>query len=154
MNAENSPQANVNEMFSQAARVFQNAIEAGIRVQEQTTKTMSEIISGFNSPQKWQEQAQSTVEQMMASAEKGMHDVVELMSENTKTSLDLLEKAFEAQAAMAKGDGQGQTRELWETAIGSYLRNAEIMVQANSQMLESWRQMAEVLKSEPPKQAD
>jgi hypothetical protein len=150
MTAEKTAQTTVNEMFDQAARFFQESVAAGIRLQQQSAKAMGEIVGGFTSPHRWQEQAQASWEQLTAAAEKSMSDAMELMTENTKTSLELLEKAFEAQVAVAKGDGQTQTRELWETAVGSYLRNAEIMRQANNRMLESWRQMADVLRSQMP----
>jgi hypothetical protein len=154
MTDDKSPQAAANEMFSQAARFFQDAVEAGIRMQEQSTKSMSEMISRFASPPQWQQQAQTTMQQMAATFEKNMKETIELMTENSKTSLELLDKAFEARQAISKGDGLTRTRELWETAMGSFMRNAEVMVQANSRMLDAWRNMADALQSqngaEPP----
>ena len=143
MSDEKSPQATANEMFSQAARCFQNAVEAGIRIQEQSTKSMSDMITRFTTPQQWQKQAQATMQQIVSAAETNMRETIELMTQNSKNSLELLEKAFDARQAVAKGEGLAQTRELWETSLGSFMRNAEVMVQANGRMLDAWRKMAE-----------
>ena len=145
MTSEKSPQTAVDEMFSQAAQMFQQALAAGIGFQQQSTKALTDIIGGFSSPQKWQEQAQTNMEQMMASAEKSMNDAIDLMTENSRTSLELLEKAFEARQEMLKGDGQARAQELWETALGSFVRNAEVIMQANNRMVESWHKMADIL---------
>jgi hypothetical protein len=146
MTAENSPQTMVNEMFSQAAQLFQNALAAGISMQEQSTKALTDIIGGFSSPQRWQEQAQTSMSQMMSAAEQNMNDAIELMTQNSKTSLELLEKAFEARQSMAEGDGQANAQEAWETALGAFVRNAEVIVQANNRMLQSWQNMAQILQ--------
>ena len=152
MTADESPQAVVNEMFSQAAQFFQNAVTAGISFQQNSTKALTELITGLSSPQQWQQQFQTTMPQMMATMEKNMDDAIELMTKNSKTSLELLEKAFEAKQAAAQGDGEASAREMWETALGSFLRNAEVMVQANNRMLDSWRQMAKALQDAPPEE--
>jgi hypothetical protein len=148
MTAEKSPQASVNEMFGQAAEFFQNAVQAGIRIQEQGTKSMSQLMSGLSSPQQWQESAQATMTQLMETTEKNMAEAIELMNRNTKSTMELLEKAFKAREAMGQGDGQARMREMWETAVGSFLRNSEVMLQANNRLLESWQKMASALQGE------
>ncbi len=148
MSAEQPPQATLNEMFSQAAAFFQDAVQAGIKIQEQSTKSMTDLISGLSSPQQWQEKAQATMAQMMQTTEKNMAEAMELMSQNSKTAMDLLEKAFTAREAMNEGSVETRSRELWETAVGSFMRNAEAVVHANNRLLDSWQKMATAVQGE------
>ena len=46
---------------------------------------------------------------------------------------------------VSAGEAQEKSREMWETAVGSLRRNTEVMVQANSRLLQSWRDMAKIL---------
>ena len=149
MTANNkSAQESVNEMFGQAAQFFQNAVQAGIKIQEQSTKSMSQLMSSLNSPQQWQESAQATMSQLMDTTEKNMAEAIDLMNKNTKSAMDLLEKAFQARESMGQGDGQARLKEMWETAVGSFLRNSEVMLQANNRLLESWQKMADAIQGE------
>ena len=148
MTTKKSPQDSVNEMFGQAAQFFQDAIQAGIKLQEQGTKSMTQLMSGLSSPQQWQESAQSTMTQLMKTTEKNMSEAIELMNQNTKSTMELLEKAFKAREAMGQGDGLVRIKEMWETAFGSFLRNSEVMLQANNRLLETWQKMATALQAE------
>jgi hypothetical protein len=61
-----------------------------------------------------------------------------MMTENAKTSLELLEKAFQTRSVESDPDGRVRSREMWETAMGSLRKNMEMMVQANARVIESW----------------
>jgi len=144
--SSDSVQTNANELFDQAARMFQTAMEAGIRVQEESAKSFGQWIGQLGSPQDWQQQATAVTEQTVAAANLGISESIQLMNENTKVSLELLEKAFAAQQAAATGDGQEKTREMWETAIGAFRRNTEVVMQANSRLIDSWKSVAGMVK--------
>jgi hypothetical protein len=148
VNASSNNQSSVNEMFTQAAQMFQSAMEAGIKIQEESTKSFTEMINRLGSPQQWQQQAQAAMEQTMAAVHQNVDEAIKLMNENTRTSLELLEKAFSAQQSTASGDGQTRTREIWETAIGSLRRNTEVIMQANNRLLESWKAVAEMIRQQ------
>jgi hypothetical protein len=70
------------------------------------------------------------------------------MSQNTRNTMELLEKAFKAREAMGQGDGQAHVKEMWETAVGSFVRNSELLLQANSRLLETWQKMANAIQAE------
>jgi hypothetical protein len=106
------------------------------------------MITGLSSPEQWQKSGESAMQQMLESAEKNMNDAIELMTNNTKTGLDLLEKAFNSRQPFASQEQEARAREMWETTVGAFARNAEMAVQANNRMLESWKKMAEVFTTE------
>ncbi len=61
-----------------------------------------------------------------------------MMNENAKTSLALLEKAFDARPAESDPDGRIRSREMWESAMGALRKNIQMMVEANARVIESW----------------
>jgi len=132
------------DMFSQAAKMFQAAMEAGAKIQEESAKSLTDLIGGFGKPQQWQMQAQKAMEKGITAARQNVDEAMKIMQENSKTSLELLERAFDAHQIDGRSDVQTRTREMWETAIGSLRRNTEVIVQANSRLLQSWQEMARI----------
>jgi hypothetical protein len=133
------------QMFGQAAKMFQTAMEAGAKMQEDSAKSLNEMISGLGAPQEWQKHAQDAMEKAIAMMQQNMDEALNVVNENTKTSLELLEKAFSARQTDAPADVQARAKEMWETALGSLRRNTEVIVQANSRLVQSWQEMAQIL---------
>ncbi len=146
--SQTDTRADVSKMFQQAAALFENAMEAGIKLQEQTTKSFSRMMSQLGSPETWQQRTQAAVEQTLSTAQQNLDETMRVMTENAKTSLDLLQEAFENRPGESGGDAETKTRELWETAMGSLRRNTEVMVQANNRVLESWKEIAKIMRGD------
>jgi type I site-specific restriction endonuclease len=142
--AEQTPKAN--EMFEQAAKLFETAIQAGIKMQEEAVHSLGDMMRGLGSPQQWQKQTQAALEQAFTAAQQNVDETIRMMNENAKTSLDLLQKAFDACQDGSPAETRAHAREMWETAIGSLRRNTEVMLQANNRVLESWREMAKLMR--------
>jgi hypothetical protein len=154
MSAENSTQNNVQEMFNQAAQLLRNAFETSIKMQEQSTRSLTEMIGGLSSPGQWQEKGEAAMKQMLQTTEENMNDTIQLITNNTRTGVELLEKAFSAQPSLPAGFDEPRLREVWETAIGSFMRNAEVAVQANNRMVESLRTMTQAFGNGAGAQAE
>ena len=144
----------VNEAYGEAAKMFQSALEVGVRIQEQSTKAFNEMFQGLGSPQNWQQQTQDAMEKTVEMAKTNYDEAIQLMNENTRTGMQLLEKAFSVRESDLADMGQARTRELWETAIGSLRRNTEVLVQANGRLLDSWRQVTTILQGQPSDQGN
>ncbi len=148
MSAPPNVSENANEMFEQAARLFESAMQAGIRIQEQSVRSMSELTARLGSAQEWQKQAQSIFDRSISAVQENLDESLRMMNENAKTSLDLLEKAFRARQGESASDTQNRVRETWETAIGALRRNTEVMLQSNGRVLESWRDIVQMMQGE------
>ena len=127
-----------NELFEQASRVFENAMRAGLTMQQESSKWFTETLRGLGSPQEWQARNQAAAEQATSTFQKNVDAALQMMTENAKTSLELLEKAFQTRSVESDPDGRVRSREMWETAMGSLRKNMEMMVQANARVIESW----------------
>lgn len=143
MSTSSNSNASVQQMFEQAAHLFQSALEAGIKMQEETNKTLTGIVSGMGSPQPWQEQTQRFLQKTMDMVQQNSSDAIRAINENTRTGLELLGRAFDAR--QANGDlASPRVKEMWETAIGSLRKNSELLVQINSRVLDSWRELVQI----------
>jgi hypothetical protein len=126
------------ELFEQATRVFDNAMRAGMTMQQESTKWFTETLRGLSSPQQWQAKNQAAAEQAMSTFQKNVDAGLQMMNDNAKTSLELLEKAFQARTSDADPDGRVRTREMWESAMGALRKNMEMMVVSNARVIEAW----------------
>jgi hypothetical protein len=136
---------NAGELFEQAAKMFENALQAGISVQRESSKWFNETLSAFRSPQQWQTRNRAVVDQAWSLVRKSTDDALETLNANAKASLDLLDKAFQSRMPESDSEAQARSREAFETAIGSLRRNTEVIVHANTRLLECWSRMAEII---------
>jgi hypothetical protein len=129
------------DLFGQATKSFENAIQTGLKLQEESVKFVADMLNDIGSPQNWQKKTQAVMNEIITSSQKNMDDAVQMMNENAKTSMELLQKAFQSQPADSN-EAQSRTLELWETTLGVLRRNADAMVRANQRAVEAWTEMA------------
>ncbi|MEN6495425.1 MAG: hypothetical protein ABFD16_14185 [Thermoguttaceae bacterium] len=136
-----------NELFGQAIETFEAAMRTGVKMQEEYTRWFTGMLSDVGSPQEWQSKSQAIISDSIQMAQKNFDESVRMMNQNTKTGLELMQRAFEARQAGSTSDAQAKTREIWETALGALRNNTEAVVQANSRMLETWAELAKRLRA-------
>jgi hypothetical protein len=140
-------QNQASELFGQATKSFESAIETGLKLQEESVKFITDMLNDLGSPQKWQKKSQAVMNEIITSSQKNMDEAVQVMNENAKTSMQLLQKTFETRPADAN-EAQSRTLELWETTLGVLRRNTEAAVRANSRLVEAWSEMAKKVNGE------
>lgn len=136
-----------NELFSQAIETFETAIKTGVRMQEEYTRWFTDMLGDLGSPQEWQTKSQAIINESIQMAQRNVDEAIRMMNQNTKTAMELTQRAFEARQVGSASDAQAKTREIWETALGALRTNTEAVVQANSRMLESWTELAKRLRN-------
>ena len=129
------------ELFGQAAKSFESAIQTGLKLQEESIKFLAEMLNDLGSPQKWQKKTQAVMNEVITTSQKNMDEAVQVMNENAKTSMELLQKTFETRPADVK-EAQSRTMEVWETTLSVLRRNTEAAARANTRLVEGWTEMA------------
>ena len=147
MSESSNSAAAVQPLVEQATRMFQTALEAGIKIQQESTQALTGLMKNGVSPQLWQDRTQSVVNQGLACTKENMDVAIQVVNENTKIGLELLAKAFDARHTTTEADVQSRTKEAWETSVGSLRRNTELLVQVNRRLLESWQEVAKIVCS-------
>ena len=132
---------NYQELVEQSARLFENALKAGITVQQQSAKWFGETLRGMGASP-WPGKGQAAIEQVMSAVQKQTDDTIRNMSENAKTSMDLLEKAFEIRQNGVAAESETRNREMWEAALNTLRKSSDAMVHANTRLIESWCNVA------------
>ena len=143
----NNGQNQASELFGQVTRSFESAVQSGLKIQEESVKLMGEILSEMGSPQKWQKKAQTVLNEMVSTSQQNMDEAVAVMNENAKTSIEMLQKAFQTQPADSS-EAQSRALEMWETSLGILRKNTEAVVRANSRAVEVWTEMAKKVNGE------
>jgi hypothetical protein len=145
--APSNSQNYANELFGQAARSFESAVQAGIKLQAESVKFLTDVLSEMGSPQKWQKKAQAVMSEMVNTSQNNIGEAIKVMNENAKTSLDVLQKAFQSQPNGTE-EAQSRTLEVWETTLGILRKNTEAVLRANTRVVEAWTEMAKKVNGE------
>jgi polyhydroxyalkanoate synthesis regulator protein len=134
-----------NELFDQAMEMFETALQTGVKIQEESTRRLTEMMTRFGPPQEWQKKTQSMFNEALQTTQKNVEEAIRVMNESAKRNVDLLQKAFEAGQAENTGEAQAKARDVWEATMGAVRANAQAIVQANTRVLESWAELGKKL---------
>jgi hypothetical protein len=130
------------ELMDQAVETFDAAMKTGLKMQEEATKWWSDTLGELASSKDWQDRMQTAAKEAIPMARQNAEETLRLIDENTRTSLDLLKKAFESAQPDSLAEAQARTQELWEASLAALRKNAQAVVQANSRALESFSAFA------------
>jgi hypothetical protein len=136
---------NPSELFGQATKSIESAIQSGLKLQEESIKCLTQMFNDVGSPQKWQKKAEAVLTEMVATTQKSVDEAVQVMNQNAQKGMELFQKAIEAPQGKSDSETQQKTLELWETAMGVMRANTEVMLRANSRVIEAWSQWAKNL---------
>ena len=136
-----------NDLFRQAMDTFQSAIRTGVKIQEESTKRFTEMLRDFGSPMEWQKNTQSMMNEAIKATQKNIDESIRLMNHNAQAAMGLWQKAFENRSKQQQFQEEGAAggEELWESALGVLRTNTQVILQANTRVLESWAQLAREL---------
>lgn len=125
-------------LFDQAVQTFGETLKAGVKVQEQIAGYWSDAL-GKNCPAgDFQKKARTFFTDAVPAAQKNAEELLRLLEQNYKRSVDLLKKAFEPGSVATAGDMQAKVHALWEESVNLVKENAQAMAQANVKVMEVW----------------
>ena len=128
------------ELFEQAMKNYKQALQAGLKLQQESAKWWMEVMTQAGSPQDWQTKAKEMAEESVSIVQKRMEENLKLIDQSSRTSLDLLTKAMEAVQADTVSAGQTKMQEMWEASLQAMRQNAQSVTEFNSKFMESWMQ--------------
>src|SRR4029453_12150644 len=83
----------VNDFFEQALKNYEQAMKAGLKMQEESTKIWTNLLNQGTSPQDWQKRTKGMADEIVPQAQKAVDDGLKLVEQSSRTSVDLLKKA-------------------------------------------------------------
>jgi len=135
------------ELFEQALKNYEQALQAGLKLQQESAKWWTDLLAQSGSPQEWQTRFNEMASESVGVAQKRMEENLKLIEQSSRTSLDLLKQAVDTTKADTVSGGQAKVQELWEASLSALRNNATALNQASSKVFESWIQF--VPKTKP-----
>jgi hypothetical protein len=133
------------DLFRQAMGSFETALRTGTKLQEESVQRCVEILRDVGSPMEWERTSPAKVTKAIAAIQQNVDQSIRYMDENAQQTVSLMEMALETHRANSDdGDEDGY---FWTYALHAMRTNAQIIRQANTNVLESWGALAkEVLE--------
>jgi hypothetical protein len=124
-------------VFDGAVETFNDAVKAGVKVQEEIGKWWSDALEQAGPTEQWQKKSKAVLDEAIPAAQKNAQEWLKLVDQNYKRSLGLFKKAWEVQpgdpAAMRE-----KSQQLWQESLELVRDNAQAVAQANVKLMEVW----------------
>jgi hypothetical protein len=128
----------VTDYFEQALRNYEQALKAGLKMQEESTRVWTSLLNQSSAPQDWQKRAKTVAEETVAQAQKAVDDGLKVIEQNSRTSVELLKKAVATAQASSVQEAQTRLVSFWEGSLNAMRDSALAVTQASNRALESW----------------
>jgi len=141
------------ELFEQAMKNYEQALQAGLKLQQESAKWWVEMMTQAGAPQDWQAKVNELASESVSMVQKRTEENLKLVEQSSRASLDLLSKAMNAVKMDTSSASQSKMQELWEASLEAVRTNAAAVSQANMKWVESWVQMIPKAKPAPSAKA-
>ena len=123
--------------FDDAVATFNDALKAGVKVQEDIGKWWSDALEQAGVAEQWQKQSRAALSETIPAAQKNAEEWLKLLEQNYKRSVAMFKKAWDVQPADA-AEMRAKSQQLWEASLDLIKENAQAVAQANVKMMEVW----------------
>ncbi len=128
----------VTDLFDQALKSYEQALKTGMKMQEESTKAFTELVTHATSPQDWQKKMKSATDDFIPQTQKTVDEGIKLIEQTSKSSIELLKKAVAVGQPVSAPDAQAKMLGLWEASLNTMRETAVAVTQANQKAIESW----------------
>ncbi|MGA2067345.1 MAG: hypothetical protein ABSG86_20405 [Thermoguttaceae bacterium] len=136
------------DLFRQAIRAWESAVESGVKMQEEYTKWLRQTCCESGAIKDWYGKTQSAVGETVAKVQENVDEAVRLVNQQAESSIRLVQKAMALRQTETGGEAQGKLAEWWESALDAARTNTQAVLAANSRMMATWSEMARKLNGE------
>lgn len=129
------------DMADTAMKNYEQAVRAGLKMQEEAGKWWSSVFTQTGLGEDWQKRfgnVSAMTSEFVPLAQKRMEAMMDLMQKNSRTTTELMKKAVDAAQAPAIAESQAKWMDFWTSSIGAIRSNTEAMTQINSKALDAW----------------
>lgn len=145
MSAKAKPEGQ--ELFEQAMKNYEEAMEAGLKLQQDAARWWMDTISKAGSAQEWQARTSELMNKSISTVQERLDQNLKVLEQTGRTSIDLLKKAVAAGKADTVAGAQSKMQDLLEASLDAMRSSAGSIHQANAKWLESFSQFMPKAKS-------
>lgn len=140
---------NGDDLFRQAICAWESAVESGVKMQEESTKWLREMLCNSSSLTEWYNKAQTMAGETIAKAQENIDEAIRVINLQAESSVVLMQKALDArQSEKSSADARVRVAEWWESAMDAMRSGSQAMLTANSRILTTWSEMARKVNGE------
>lgn len=147
----------VNEFMDQALKSYEQAWKTGARLQEESARFFSNLVTQAAAPQDWPKRVKALTDDLIPQTQKTLDDGLKVLEVNSRASVDLLKKAASAAQATSPQEAQARLFSLWEASLNTMRDTIVTATQSHQKAVESWmscaRKTAEAAAPPPSKKA-
>ncbi len=141
----------VNELLDQALKNYEQAWKTGARMQEESARYFSNLVTQATGPQDWSKRAKAMADELVPQTQKTLDEGLKLMEQNGRASVELLKKAISAAQATTPQEAQTRLLSLWEASLNTMRESVTTFSQTQQKAWEAWmncaRKSAETVSS-------
>lgn len=133
--------ASMSEMSDAMRKNCEQALKTSLKFQEEAGRWWGSVFNPGACAQNWQDQlntATRTTNSILPLAQKPVTELIDLAEKNSRTSADLMKKAFEAAQAPALSESQAKWAEFWTASLHAARGNTEALSQIGANAIDSW----------------
>jgi len=136
------------DLFQEAICAWESALASAAKMREESTKWLQELHSHSDSLSEWCEKGQALASETLAKAQENIDEAVCVINQQAEASVKLFHKATDVRQSDVNSDTRERLAEWWEMAMDSIRMNSQAVLQANSQILATWCELARKVNRE------
>jgi hypothetical protein len=130
--------APASELFDQALKNYEQALRAGIKVQEEASAYWTKLFNQAAARPNLQKQISSVANEVIPPTQKYMEGCLAIVEQNSRASVDLMKKGVEAVQATNLADSQSKLVDFCESSLKSLKSYSQSVVDLNTKAIDSW----------------
>lgn len=126
------------DLFDQATKNYEQAVKAGLRLQEESVKVWAALCNQTSFPPDLQKRTKAVADEIVGRTQAVIGDYVKATDQYNRTSVELLKKALAITQPSSVQDAQAKVLAFCEAALGGVRETAQAVTQAHTKAFESW----------------
>jgi len=139
---------NTDEIFRQGIRAWESAIDASVKVHEESSKWLRQMFGEVGSLSEWYNKTQAAMADTVAKAQENIDEAIRLINQNAEASVKLIQKVLDARQGEPSPDARARFAEWWDAAMEAVHTNTQAVLHANSRMLATWSELVRKVNGE------
>jgi hypothetical protein len=128
--------------FQEALRSYEEALKAGLQLQEESVNLWKDLLSKLGSPQEFQAKLESMTAAFPKARER-MEEFLETFNRSSNQTIDLFEKMLSIYQATSVPDAQRRVQDLIESSLTTLRVNLHSTLNTNAKIIADWKEIVD-----------
>lgn len=130
------------DLLEQALKNYEQAWRTGAKMQEESARFFSNLVTQAAGPQDWQKRVKAMTDDFIPQTQKSLDEGLKLLEQNSRASVELLKKAVGAAQSTSPQEVQTRLLGLWEASLNTMRETMVSVTQSHQKAVESWMSYA------------